>query len=206
MPKQTFYNLPEEKRNHLMQAVKKEFSRVPLNEASIANIVKNADIPRGSFYQYFEDKEDAFYYLLEELTAVNSNQFILILKQTNGDLFESFIKIFKNMLLEFQDKENRDFFKNIFLNMNYKMEEKLSKGFAKTNYDKQVYGFKSYVDFSKLNIVHEEEFIHVMQIVMAVTFQNLMNHFAKRYTFDEAIKNYIFEMKLLKKGLYKEPK
>src|SRR5690625_5472893 len=66
MPKPTFFNLPKKKRDHLIQAATDEFSRVPLNEASIANIVKNADIPRGSFYQYFEDKEDAFYYLLEQ--------------------------------------------------------------------------------------------------------------------------------------------
>ncbi|MFK4998922.1 TetR/AcrR family transcriptional regulator [Bacillus sp. N9] len=37
----------------------------------MANIVKEAGIPRGSFYQYFEDKEDAFFYLLNELTQEN---------------------------------------------------------------------------------------------------------------------------------------
>ncbi len=58
MPKQTFLSLPEDKQNTLIQSAKKEFSRVPLHEASIANIIKDAGIPRGSFYQYFEDKEN----------------------------------------------------------------------------------------------------------------------------------------------------
>ena len=33
MPKKTFYNLPEEKRNKIIEAAKEEFSRVPIHEA-----------------------------------------------------------------------------------------------------------------------------------------------------------------------------
>ncbi|WP_240452190.1 TetR/AcrR family transcriptional regulator [Virgibacillus sp. YIM 98842] len=61
MPKQTFFNLPEDKKTILLDAVEKEFSRVPLFEASVANMVQDAGIPRGSFYQYFDNKEDAFF-------------------------------------------------------------------------------------------------------------------------------------------------
>ncbi|MCU5751761.1 TetR/AcrR family transcriptional regulator, partial [Bacillus cereus] len=66
MPKQTFFNLEREKKELLIQAAMKEFSRVPLFEASISNIIKDAGIPRGSFYQYFEDKEDVFFFLLND--------------------------------------------------------------------------------------------------------------------------------------------
>src|SRR5690625_3310872 len=116
MPKQTFFNLPHEKRELLIQSAKKEFSRVPLSEASIANIIKSAGIPRGSFYQYFEDKEDAFYYILEKQTETHNNELTLMLKKNNGDLFEAFIEIFEYMLIEFQNQENLDFYRNIFLN------------------------------------------------------------------------------------------
>ena len=62
VPKPTFLNLSKEKQELLITAAKKEFSRVPLNGASISNIIKDAGIPRGSFYQYFEDKEDIFFF------------------------------------------------------------------------------------------------------------------------------------------------
>lgn len=61
MPKNTFYHLPEKKQQRLLDAASIEFSRSTLKDASIANIVKLAEIPRGSFYQYFEDKEDLYY-------------------------------------------------------------------------------------------------------------------------------------------------
>ncbi|WP_260842778.1 TetR/AcrR family transcriptional regulator, partial [Staphylococcus epidermidis] len=81
----TFYNLPDEKRQTLIQALKSEFSRVPLFEASVSNIVKAAGIPRGSFYQYFEDKDDAFFYLLNELAEQEKYNFLSILSMHNGD-------------------------------------------------------------------------------------------------------------------------
>ena len=62
VPKSTFFNLNEEKRIKIEKALKTEFSRGSFEEASVSNIVTNAQIPRGSFYQYFEDKEDAIKY------------------------------------------------------------------------------------------------------------------------------------------------
>ena len=64
MPKDTFLNLSEDKKNKIINAAKKEFARVPIEEASIKNIVEEAEIARGSFYQYFESKEDLLKYIL----------------------------------------------------------------------------------------------------------------------------------------------
>ena len=65
MPTQTFFHLPKENKK-TNRGCENRVSRVPLKEASIANIVKLADIPRGSFYQYFEDKEDLYFITLRQ--------------------------------------------------------------------------------------------------------------------------------------------
>lgn len=206
MPKQTFFNLPKEKQDILIYAAKKEFSRVPLNEASIANIIKDASIPRGSFYQYFEGKEDAFYYLLEQQTKGQKAVFLSSLQENNGDIFAAFIEMFQMMLAEFQEQENRDFFKNVYLNMDYKTEKKLSQNFSKAEMDKQFSEIIAVTNMEHLNIEDEKEIIHVIQIIGAVTFQNIMHNFAKRYTIEESMENYTFEIELLKRGLYKDNK
>ncbi len=64
MPKQTFFNLPQEKRDTIINAAVDEFAEYGLVNASTNRIVKNSGIAKGSFYQYFEDKEDVFKYLL----------------------------------------------------------------------------------------------------------------------------------------------
>ncbi|MBI2757049.1 MAG: TetR/AcrR family transcriptional regulator [Chloroflexi bacterium] len=67
MPKQTFLNLPEEKRETIINAAVEEFAQYGLENASTNRIVKNSGIAKGSFYQYFEDKQDVFMYLLSTI-------------------------------------------------------------------------------------------------------------------------------------------
>ena len=66
MPKDTFFRLPDDKRNRILKGAKKEFYNCTFSEASINRIIKDAEIPRGSFYQYFEDKKDLYLYVIEE--------------------------------------------------------------------------------------------------------------------------------------------
>jgi AcrR family transcriptional regulator len=65
MPKQTFLNLPAEKRDAFLQIALEEFADNDYNSASVSRIVEKAGIAKGSLYQYFEDKQDLFLYLLE---------------------------------------------------------------------------------------------------------------------------------------------
>lgn len=64
MPKETFFNLPEEKRQRILDLAIEEFAHHDYQNASISRIVAEASIAKGSFYQYFEDKADLYRYLL----------------------------------------------------------------------------------------------------------------------------------------------
>lgn len=64
MPTSTFFNLPPPKREKLLHAAVAEFARRPCGEVSINRIIQAAEIPRGSFYQYFSDKTDLFRHVL----------------------------------------------------------------------------------------------------------------------------------------------
>ena len=94
MPSSTFLNLPAEKQEKLLEAATREFSRKPFNEASINQIVKDAGIPRGSFYMYCQDKEALFRYLLQgymdQLTMVMEE----LLLQRQGDVFEMLLGLY----------------------------------------------------------------------------------------------------------------
>ncbi|MFE6138190.1 TetR/AcrR family transcriptional regulator [Bacillus sp. NPDC057893] len=203
MPKQTFFNLEREKKEVLIQAAMKEFSRVPLFEASISNIIKDARIPRGSFYQYFEDKEDVFFFLLNDHSKKDNEKFISILKENEGDLFDSYIELYQYILKKFQNLENRNFFRNAFLNMNYKVENTFTRNMNEDDHKNRLSEIMILINKEKLNIAEEREIFHVMKIITAVTFHNLIQNFAKEIPFDESVKNYTLELSLLKKGLYK---
>jgi len=65
VPKDTFYNLPDEKRQHILTILLEEFAENDYKNVSVSRIVSRAGIAKGSFYQYFEDKKDCYLYLLE---------------------------------------------------------------------------------------------------------------------------------------------
>src|SRR5512136_1009829 len=67
MPNQTFFNLPDEKREQITQVAIDEFADNDYDAVSISRIVARAGIAKGSFYQYFAGKEDLYAYLLELL-------------------------------------------------------------------------------------------------------------------------------------------
>jgi TetR/AcrR family transcriptional regulator len=67
VPKETFHNLSDEKKRTIFDAAVQEFSTRRFSEASINQIIKTAGISRGSFYQYFNDKEDLYLYMLEQI-------------------------------------------------------------------------------------------------------------------------------------------
>ena len=88
MPKDTFFNLPDYKRNRIIRIAIREFAENPYDVASISNIVREAGIAKGSFYQYFEDKQDLYRYLIELGTEERLNVIKgLPTQDLSGDLF-----------------------------------------------------------------------------------------------------------------------
>lgn len=200
MPKVTFYNLTEEKQQKLIGAAQEEFSACPFSNASIANIVKSAGIPRGSFYQYFKDKEDLYLFLLNGLAEKRKAEFARILQQNNGELFQSLSEFYISVL---QKVDMPEFTKNIFLNMTEKTEMAFSKIMADKETGESFEEMKSLVDRTKLNIQNDHEFYHLLKILFAVTMRNWVERFAKDLSWKESAANFELELKLLKNGLMK---
>lgn len=94
MPSDTFFRLPPQKRETLLTCAREEFARVSYPEASINRIIHNAHIPRGSFYMYFTDKADLFFYLMDCFADRLVNQLSKLLEQEKGDLFATALALF----------------------------------------------------------------------------------------------------------------
>ena len=202
MPKQTFFNLPEEKKQILIAAAEIEFSKVPLMKASVANIIKIAGIPRGSFYQYFENIEDLYMYLLEQETDKKKKEFILLLKKHHGDIIETVTEMYENFLVEMPDEEEHAFLRNGILNFTNRDGYSLTDLFDTANESEYAKEIIYLIDKKRLNIKENNGLIHIMQIIMAVVFRNFIEKFLKELSDEEAMNNFRIEMNLLKHGLY----
>jgi len=56
-----------ERKQEVINAALKEFSEKGYKGASLNNILKNAEISKGTFYYHFKSKEDLYFFLIEIL-------------------------------------------------------------------------------------------------------------------------------------------
>lgn len=186
-----------------------------MKEASIANIVKLAEIPRGSFYQYFEDKEDLYYYYFELLRQDSKKNIEQSIQEANGDLFAGMESYFSKMIFEVLTGENASFYKNLFMNMDYRATNRVSPQFSINDNkgekrQKKRNGHKIFelIDRSKLNIYDEQEFKMLMQMLMNTVFSSIVEGYRQlgensEYNIEKIIGNFQIKLNWLKNGVYK---
>ena len=202
MPTLTFNNLPEEKKNIIIEASIKEFKRTLLTDASINKIIKDANISRGSFYTYFKDINDLYEYSLNNYKEKIFKTINKAIKEKNGDLFEitkeSYDKILK---LCTKDKE---LFKNIFLNFNYNISirNKINEENLENKY--KVVELIAKINKKNLNIKTEEELFYIIDIIIGLIMRGLIDLFMDKEK-EEIIREKLYiQIDLLKRGIYKE--
>ncbi|WP_341962747.1 TetR/AcrR family transcriptional regulator [Planococcus maritimus] len=95
MPKTTFFKLTEQKQDSLIAAAMQEFAKATFEEVKIASIIKSAGIPRSSFYDYFEDKEDVYLYLLSMIKEQKQLYMAPLLDKESSPFFDSLREFIK---------------------------------------------------------------------------------------------------------------
>ncbi len=95
MPTNTFINLSIDKQKRIYEAAVNEFARVRYDGVKLSNIIKEAKIPRGSFYQYFEDKYDLYTYVFDEI-AKQKIEFMgdLMARMNDMNFFDLFEELY----------------------------------------------------------------------------------------------------------------
>lgn len=122
MPSKTFYNLGKEKKEKLIKFAMKEFSNTRYPNVSINQIIRGAEISRGSFYMYFKDKDDLFLYLVQlhtsKLNKIVKDHLII----NKGNLEKAFISIYDDLIKKIESFQYIGFFRNVFMFFNLNKE------------------------------------------------------------------------------------
>ena len=201
MPKQTFFNLKEDKKEKIEKALIKEFSRNSFEKASISNIILEANIPRGSFYQYFEDKEDAIYYIIDKYLEKEKNKIYQYLLRNKGDIFETAVNIYEDMAKITERDENERLLKNILqevkknnINIFGECKEMLR---SKRTIEKMI-------NKEELKVENDDDLQYFLRILNAIVRAISMEVVLKKITFEEGKQRLIREIEILEKGMKKQ--
>lgn len=199
MAKQTFLNLPEQKQKTIFKALKKEFSKVPLKDALVSNIIKDAKIPRGSFYQYFNDIEDAYFYVIDEYSKDIKKYLLDEIKNNNGDIILAYRQLYMYILDIIEKKDNKAYFEKIFLNMSYEVQSMFTP-----NFNDGLNKILNHVDISKLNISNKFNLAYVLEIIESTMMNNIIKSYKRNLSREKNIEIFEKELALICIGILKK--
>lgn len=195
MAKDKFFELDKEKQEELLKAAREEFSTKTYEEASINKIIKSINLARGSFYLYFDNKEDLYLYILKKYIEEFREQFLVILNNNYRDIFKSLIIFYDEMIKN--NDSNCNLIHNIFINMNSKQ---LDIAFPKVIENEINGSILNTIDFSKYDISYDERAI-LLSILMPLLFHSIAISFDKFHQISDVRAHYIAQLNIIKRGL-----
>lgn len=202
MPTDTFHNLPEDKRNRLISAIKAELSRVPFSEVSINKIIHAAGISRGSFYQYFADKTDMLEYILLDYQKLMCVRIIDSLHASGGDVFRLCMDMLNHTIEFGTGEETVGFCKNLFtdLKINSVVYEQL---FSKQKKDKFPEEIRENLNLEMLDLRNENDLENMMEILFSISKDAIVEVFTTIPDCERIKQKYADKIMLLKRGFLK---
>ena len=113
MALEAFYNLKEKKKLSLYNAISVCLRKKSYDELSVNEIVEEADISRGSFYNYFNNKNDAILSMIEYKINNHMDLLLTATKESNYKLFDGVRKYYYDIESVLYDEINLSVMKNV---------------------------------------------------------------------------------------------
>jgi len=200
MPSETFFRLPEEKRNKILKAIRKEFAEEEYEQISINRIIREADIPRGSFYQYFVDKKDLFAYLVTECQKEMAQFAKEKLVQSQGDPFDFALNLFDEMTRIKQGESQKH---RLYANLlgNLRMQDRAFLQEFRELGCRDVLEVKSLIDTGRLRARDQKELDEILDIIYILLMHTLGRLFEENCSIEKVREELVAQFEWIKLGV-----
>jgi AcrR family transcriptional regulator len=201
MPKETFFNLPELKRKAILDVIQAVFLEKPTAKISVSDIVKGANIPRGSFYMYFEDLEDMFDYLLDYSMEAYEQEELKRIEKENMTFFDYMEQALLKDIEFFSKYQHQQivskFMSNIHVN-----------NFDYTRYLRRRHTFFTHffnqIEKGELEGLQPERIMYLYNFIIQFKMQMIQTVFKRRLSIEQVNEEYQWFIKVIRKGLIEE--
>ncbi len=203
MPTETFFRLNESKQERIINAIKDEITRSSYEDFSIGNVVKQSGISRGSFYQYFHNKDDIYRYLLEEYRTDIQQYARKSISDNGGDFFNMIEMTFRftARMLCYRDSKsfryhlfcNRPMLKLITMQGDYIGEEE--KIF-------DIQNLREDINFDLLSFEDETDLERLFNICIITALRDLAGIFISDDKEQHVLENFLPKLELLRRAYH----
>lgn len=206
MPTKTFLRLPLEKQKVLIEAAEREFSRVDYATASINQIIQDANIPRGSFYMYFQDKEDLYFYLVKGYVQKMFQRISLLLDSHHGDFIASFEELREEIIDFCFDPQKGQFLRRIFLNLRHTTERKVFAPPQEPFFKKDLDQILAKTEKNLYHYSSQEMLLDSLAMVMLITTNSIVCTMMNPEMREEEKNNYKRRIEIIRYGILRKEK
>lgn len=113
MAKESFYSLKEKKRKNLIDSIEECLKVQSYEKLTTEDILKIAEISRGSFYKYFEDKDDAIHTYVDERLKYLLEIYKICIIECNYKLFDGTVEAYNCLKYMMKESVYKAFYNNI---------------------------------------------------------------------------------------------
>lgn len=200
MPSETFIRLPDSKRQRIVDAIKREVERSSYENFSVGSIIHECEISRGSFYQYFPNKEDIYLYLLSCYQKQILEHAIETLRRNGGDFFDTFEEVYRFAVRMLCHRDSKAFRHNLFCNFRlYELMWQKNSAIEK----RFVQEFRSGVNTDLLRLNSPEEFTNLFEICLFSCFRDVIGIFMADYSEQTVLEHFKCRVRLLRRAYQK---
>ncbi len=200
MPKSTFLNLPNEKKQRLIEILLENFSARHISQVKVADIVEDMAMSRGAFYKYFEDLEDAYTYTIQYYSIQIHRDILKYISQNKQDFFQGI----ENYLAWCSELEQKS---SYWQAIRFLTRSDDFTNHQRTKPSAESGKLKEWFKLLKANGFHitsEGEAISFLYFVMDLVINSLTDYIANDWTTDELLQDYRYKVKWLQRGLETE--
>ncbi len=191
MPTNIFNKLKDEKRELITRVLIDEYCNKRFEDVNIANIVQSANIARGSFYQYFDDLEDAYIYTLGVVMKS-------VIEQNINELNINDEQIFLEQIKEIHEKRAYE----IMYGQKSKTEYMLMRQVKNSPKGLELFSKNTNLIFVPNEIINEsmnKEFVIIIDVVKLIIKESIYQLFLLD-NFEKSIFEFNLKIDILKEG------
>ena len=201
MPNKTFFNLPKDKQVKIINASKIEFSKYSFYDASINRIIKEAEISRGSFYQYFTNKEDLFIFILDSYKLNIIEWLKSEVYGKKNDIFEVYLLVYDYITNKSIIGKDKDFFITTISNMDIKLTQYFMNFLKLEDIKDNSSPFNDLIDINNIKIKDPEKIIVLHNMLINIMINQIVVFFSNIDNGKKCREELIYKFELIKYGV-----
>ena len=198
-----FYNLKEKKKKNVLEAISVCLKSKSYDDLSVNDIVVAADISRGSFYNYFNDKSDAVGTYIESRIREYFELYTNAIIDSNYSLIEGTRKIYG----EIKDILKNEIYVLKMKNLKFFMEFVIQS----IHSDKFENDINSIVDWLMKNTIEGKDALNtftkmanVLDILIMIVLSTVFNSIVFKSSYFDKYDDFNYKLDLIKNSLKNE--